>query len=118
MSLKIGPYKLTKGALLPYDEKSSTTQKESIDGNGGVVVHERSYKEKFIRAKCKCSVAEARTLEGYLTNGVRYKAIAFELVDGFGTTRLVRFWDKDVHRKHLGGDRVELDLLFREEVAP
>lgn len=116
MSLKIGPYELVKGALLPYDERGVTRQGYDVDGDGGVVVHDYPYDEFFIRAVVKCSVQEAATLEGYLRHGVRYRAVPLEIRDGFGTTRLVRFWDNEVHRKHLGADRVELDLLFRVEV--
>lgn len=116
MSFRIGPYTLEKGALLPYEERSSTEQGHSVDGDGGVIVHEYPYDEFYIRAVVKCSVTEANTIEGYLRNGVRYKAIPFQIEDGFGTTRLVRFWDDRVIKKHLGADRVELDLLFREEV--
>lgn len=117
MSLKIGPYELEKGALVPYEEKGVTDQESDTDGDGGIVVHERPWDVKFIRAVCRCTTDEARVIEGYLRHGVRYKAIPFEIVDGFGTTRLVRFWDDKVIKKHLGNDRVELDLLFREEVS-
>ena len=118
MSLTIGPYVVTKGALLPYEERGETGQTADIDGDGGVVVHEQPFDTEYIRAVIKCSVDEARAIGGYLRNGVRYRAIPFTLVDGFGTSCLVRFWDKRVRRKNLGGDRVSLDLLFRIEVAP
>ena len=117
MSLTIGPYVIEKGALLPYDEYTDTDQTSDKDGDGGIVVHRVPYREKFIRAVCKCSVDEARALEGFLTDGMQYKAITFVLVDGLGSERLVRFWDDRVRRKHLGGNRVELDLLFREEAV-
>lgn len=118
MSLKIGPYLVTKGALLPYEERGETDQDVDITSDGGVVVHERPFDTEYIRAVIKCQLDEARVISGYLRNGVRYRAIPFTIVDGFGTSRLVRFWDRRVRSRHLGANRVELDLLFRQEVTP
>ena len=116
--MQIGPYPVTRGAILPYSAKGSTKQKTSIDGDGGVVAHEVPFGEIFFRAVIHCSHEEGRVIAGYLRNGVRYSAVPFTFVDGFGTSRLVRFWDNDVNENYISGTEVELDLLFREEVAP
>jgi len=117
MSFQIGPYVIERGALIPYNDEATSDQVKQIDGNGGVVVTEATFTERFIRAVIKVSKAQADYLDGFLTNGVRFAGEYFTLVDGFGVSRNVRFWDRKVNRKSIASGIVQMDLLFREEVA-
>ena len=117
MSLTIGPYTMAKGALLPYEERDTTRQRFDITGDGGVVTHDVGYKEEFVRAIIKCPRDEGRAIAGFLTNGVRFRAMPFILVDGFGRSLTVRFWDKKLYKKYVQGAQVQMDLMFRIEVT-
>jgi hypothetical protein len=117
MSFKIGAYTIERGALIPYTDEATTNQGKQIDGNGGVVITETPYTERYIRAIIKVSTEQADYIDGFLTNGVRFAGEYFTLVDGFGVSRNVRFWDKKVKRKSIASGIVQMDLLFRLEIA-
>lgn len=117
MSLKIGAYTVERGALIPYNDTAETRQVKQVDGDGKVIVTEYPFKERFIRTLIKVPKEQADCIDGFLTNGVRFAGSIFVLVDGFGISRNVRFWDKKVIRKSIASDTVQMDLLFREEVA-
>ena len=117
MSFQIGPYEVERGALIPYTDETETRQVKQIDGAGGVIVTEVPYKERYIKAVIKTSKQQADLIDGFLTNGVRFASTIFTLVDGFGVSRNVRFWDDKVKRKSIASDIVRMDLLFREEVS-
>ena len=117
MSFQIGAYVVERGALIPYTDEAGTDQVKQIDGDGKVVVTEALFTTRYIKAVIKVTKEQADAIDGFLTNGVRFAGEIFVLVDGFGTSRNVRFWDKKVQRISIASDSVQMDLLFREEVA-
>ena len=117
MSLKIGPFTVSRGALIPYNETFETDQTKMKDGDGGAVVVSRPYVNTMIRVTIKVPRDEARMIANYLAHNVKFAGLPLTLVDGLGTTRTVRFWDDKVNKKYLaGGSLVQMNLLFREEV--
>lgn len=117
MSFKIGPHVVSRGALIPYEDKWRGGQMVQEDGNGGVIVSGKNYNVRFFRAVIRIPRDEALRIGGYLANNVKLTGTIITLVDGFGTTRSVRFWDNEVSMLSIASDLVEMDLLFREEVA-
>jgi hypothetical protein len=116
--MTIGPYTVTRGAMVPFTFEATSPQIAVETEDLEVVVAEKTANSvEYIRAVIKEPIDNGMNISNYLKYGVRFKAIPFTVQDDYGTTWLVRFWDRRVKRRHLGGDLVELDLLFRIEVT-
>lgn len=113
--MTIGPYVISRGNLLPYDENLATKQHraEADDGAVGVI---DDWDVQTFRVKITVPRAEALNIRGYLRTGVRYAAIPFTLVDDFGTSWLVRLWDRNIKMRTKATNLVEMVMVFREEV--
>ena len=115
--MKIGPFTLSRGTLLPYTEERKTSQSTRVAPDGSVTVVDQIYtRETFFRAKVRIPKDEADVIVGYLTDGVGFARDTFSLEDGFGVTFTVRFWDRRLRKKTISSNLIELDLLFREEI--
>jgi hypothetical protein len=115
--LKIGPFELSRGTLVPYTEERATKQTTRIAADGSVTVVDKSYnRETFFRAKVRLPLDEAKRIVGFLSDGVGFARDTFTLEDGFGITHTVRFWDRKIKQRSISADLVELDLLFRREI--
>lgn len=115
--MQIGPYVISRGTMVPYGEDDTTSQTRKVAGDGSVTVVDQAFgEESFFRAKIKIPQAEAKTIRNYLL-AVGFARDTFSMIDGFGVTHTVRFWDKRVRRRNIAGGLVEMDLLFREEIV-
>jgi hypothetical protein len=116
--MKIGPFTLSRGQLLPARYEGTTPQGRIIAADGSPVIVEHPYaKEEFLRVKVKLPKIEADTIAGYLEDGVGFARETTTIEDGYGKTFVVRYWDKRVRRTVVASNVVELDLLFRKEVT-
>jgi hypothetical protein len=114
--MEIGPFVLTNGSLIPYDEEGRSRQNVIEAEDGSIYVQDRTA-AKFIRARIKLNRTEANAVAGYLENGVRYAADAFTLKDDFNVQWNVRLWGGKVRRRSIASNVVEMDLMFRVEVT-
>lgn len=117
MALKIGPYTVTRGALLPYSMSGVTTQSVDEALDGSVVVVDAPYVARIFEATIQVPVNEAEDILGFIVNGARFSAVPFVVVDGYGTARLVRWWGgREIEQRLIASGIVEMTLKFREEV--
>lgn len=116
--MKIGPYTVSRGSLIPYtvERRASQTRRKAADGSI-TVVEKPDRTERYFHTKIKVPRAEANKIADFLETGVGYARDTFTLVDGFGTSFTVRFWDGRVRERFVASNVVELDLLFRREVV-
>jgi hypothetical protein len=118
MALTIGPHVLSRGQLTPVKSKSRSYQTADVAGDGSVAISGSSIVERLYMMRCKIPQAEATTLTRYIENSLRFKAETVQVIDGFGVTRTMRYWDGDLDTSVGGGGFADLDLTFREEVMP
>lgn len=116
MAVQIGPHTLTRGELLPAKRKSSTMQSALEAGDGSVRVTGTPLIRRFFTMRLTLPRAEAKRLTDYIENTLRMRAEVVTVVDGFGFSRQMRYWDGDLDWTHRGGAVVDLELVFREEV--
>jgi hypothetical protein len=111
----IGPYTVSRGTLLPWEEEAATKQKwnEALDGSVGVV---DDYAVTFIKGHIIVPWPEAMDIKGFLENGMRFAATVFILEDSRGIQHSVRWWQKRVRAQERAVDQCKIDLLFRVEV--
>ena len=115
--MKIGPYTVSRGTMLPYIEEDRRTATVRTAADGSIVVTEQAFSsEVYFRVKIKVPRGEARDIRGFL-RGVGYARDTFTYEDGFGVAHTVRFMDSKIRRRNIAGGLVELDLLLREEVV-
>ena len=115
--MTIGPYVVSRGNLVPYDETVNTRQhrNEADDGTVGII---DDFDVQMFKVKIRVPRAEALNIRGYLRTGVKFAAIPFTLVDDYGSSWQVRFWDRKVlMRTTRGNSLVEMVMTFREEVT-
>jgi len=117
--VQIGPITVSRGTLTPYVQESRTAQTRKIAGDGSVVVTDQPFAfEEFFRARIKVDRDEARVIKSFLEGaGAGFARNTFVLVDGFGVSYTVRFWDRRVRLTYIKADLVQMDLLFRREIA-
>lgn len=116
MGFTIGPYVVTRGVSMPYETEGQTDQNVDIDGDGGCVVTEVPYSEQFIKARIVGTTEEMEAIKGFLENGVRFRAVPFNITDDWNITHLVRYWDNKVNKKFIAPGICEMELLFRKEI--
>lgn len=116
MAFKIGPYTIARAAILPYATKSQTDQSVNVDGDGGVIVTEMPYVERFMKVKIKGTAEEMEAVKGFIENGVRFSAVPFNVIDDWNTTHFVRFWGSEVSWESNVPGICEMELLFRKEI--
>ena len=116
MAFTIGPYTITRGAIIPYETESQTDQSVNIDGDGGVVVTELPYSEQFMKVQIRGTVEEMEAVKGFIETGVRFSAVPFNVIDDWNTTHYVRFWGNKVTKKLIAPGICEMELLFRKEI--
>ena len=115
--MQIGPFTVSRGTMIPYVEDDRTSQVRKVAGDGSITVVEQGFaSELFFRAKIKVPRDEGTKIRDFLL-AKGYASETFTYIDGFGTSFTVRFWDRRVRRRNIGGSLVELDLLFRQEIA-
>jgi hypothetical protein len=116
MAFKVGPYTLTRGAIIPFETEGQTDQVVNTDGDGGVIVTEVPYSEQFLKAVIRGTVEEMEAVKGFIETGVRFSAVPFNIVDDWNTTWFVRFWGTKVTKKLIAPGLCEMELLFRKEI--
>ena len=112
--MTIGPYTITTGNLIPYSENVATNQIRQEAADYSTVIVDRP-QVRFLKGKFKVPRAEADDIERFLTWGVRFAATAFTVVDDFGTSWSVRYWDRVCKKKFVAADVVLMELTFRVE---
>lgn len=117
MAVIIGPHTLSRAQLLPAKYKSRTLQTSAVAGDGSVATSGMAITEQLYTLRCKLPRAEARRIIDYIENTLRFRAETCQVTDGFGVTRTMRYWDGELDATYQGGATVELDLVFRKEVA-
>lgn len=116
--MQIGPFTLSRGQIVPATTDYKTPQKTVLAYDGSVTVIDYGFPdEEFIRAKVRLPEDEADKIISFLRNGMGYARTAFSIVDGYGDTHVVRFWDRKIRKRVIASNVVELDLLFRKEVV-
>ena len=116
MALVIGPYTISRGAILPLEAESETDQIVNVDGDGGVVVTETTYHEQFLKMNIRGTLEEMEAIKGFIENGVRFRAVPFNVTDEWNNTYYVRFWNKKASWKLVAPGICEMDLLLRKEI--
>jgi len=116
MAYIIGPYTVTRGVTIPYERESQTDQVVSVDGDGGVVVTEVPYAERYIKARITGSNEEIEAIKGFIETGVRFRAVPFNITDDWSVTHYVRYWGDKVKASFIAPGICEMELLFRKEV--
>jgi len=114
--MMIGPYTITRGAVLPYEEEFSSDQVIQKDGNGDVIVSGNDYTDSFLKVTISAEKELLDTIANFLKNNNRFAALPFTLVDGFGVTKLVRLWDNKFKKVYQGNNFGTIEIIVREEV--
>ena len=117
--MTIGPITVSRGTLTPYVQETKTAQSRFTAGDGSVVTVEQPFEfEEFFRANIRVDRDEGRVIKSFLEGaGAGFARNPFVLIDGFGVSHTVRFWDKRVRTTYIKADLVEMDLLFRKEIV-
>jgi hypothetical protein len=116
MPFKIGPYTIIRAAIIPYETESQTGQVWDVDGDGGVVVTEQPYVERFMKVTIRGTNEEMEAVKGFIETGVRFKAVPFNVTDDWNTIHLVRYWGDKVTKKLIAPGICEMELLLRKEI--
>ena len=116
MSMTIGPHEVDRGEILPASRDFVTAQRVVVDDGGGVHVAETNYDEQFLKVTLKDTRTAIENVVYFIRNGVRYRAIAFYVIDGFGTSWQVRYWSGKLQPKIVAGNLWQIKLIFRVEV--
>ena len=115
----IGPITVSRGTLTPYVVEAKAAQSRRVAGDGSVVTVEQPFtSEEFFQAKIRVPRDEAAVIKAFLEGaGAGFSRSTFTLVDGFGVSYTVRYWDRQVRVIYGAGDMAEMDLLFRREIG-
>jgi len=114
--MKIGPYTVTRGMIVPFDEYSNSEQTRLELSDGAVAISD-DWDTEFKKCTIKVSRGEALNIRGFLRRSARYSAEPFEIIDDYGTTWWVRYWDSKINMATAVSNIVEMVMVFRVEVS-
>ena len=116
--MKIGPFTVTRGSILPYEIWVTTPQSVKKASDGSVTVVEKPYtRELYLKVKIKVDKDEADQIESFITYGASFRRQTWTFQDGYGVDFTVRYWDDEIRKRVIRASNiVELSLLLRVEV--
>ena len=118
MSVTLGPYTFARGEIIPASRQYSSPEEVAKSEDGVVYVAGGNYDEEIIHVKIIDSKSAVDDLIAWIRNGVRYAMNTFSFVDGYGTTRVVRYWGRQTIRQRIiGTEVVEIEIPLRVEVS-
>lgn len=113
--MKIGPYTVTRGQIIPFEEYSNSEQTRLVLSDGSAAVSD-DFDAEFKKVTIKVTRAEALNIRGFIRHAARYAAEAFEIYDDYGASWLVRYWDDRITMGTVASSTVEMVMIFRVEV--
>lgn len=115
--MKIGPYTVSRGAILPLTETTESEQTQTVMLDGSVAIFD-DWDCELKKVRIRVPRAEALNIRGFLRYGVRYAALPFEIQDDYGNTWWVRYWGgSKIDMETIVSNLVEMNLVFRVEVS-
>jgi hypothetical protein len=115
VAVTIGPHTLSSGQLVPAKRRSKSRQQTDTAYDGTVMVSGSQVVDRLFEIRCRVPRVEAEKIDYYIQNSLRYAAETVTVVDAYGVSRIMRYWDDETDYSIGGGGFTELNLLFREE---